>query len=735
MVYSIKENSSSAVPPSEVQSLITTSFHSAKKVRMNKLARFVVASIAACLLGSLPATLSAWEPNAQELDAAVASGEFAGYLGNLTTWLSKKAPETGKISQEALVPLLDDPKVGLALAQRQFIAKVGADKLGSFARLDGANKTFLSWLLANPVALNEFLLTATPLSIPVREDNSYGFSTEVLHRWRTIFIADPQSKEGVYLRLAIATALRPPGTGSPGSGQPKVPTRPVVRYNYFKTAHEKKELFPSFDKLSAWEMQFVVCSGASDDDLTWGREMVNTFRPDLLTGERVVETTSNVWRRNSPVPHVNYRAVLDGGGKCGPRSSWSVFICQAWGIPAIGVGQPAHACVAYKSQSGWQVAYGRGWDASRLEGMGGREFLASVASREPKANFSQVERLRWFASALPKEQAAAVLKIGQTLAKSAPIAEKDLKASQKADEADAEPTGPVVTKNASAAAKSTVKAEPTPPGVIRVVGESYFDTGGITVWGGEPRVTVLDSHQGGKQLFFPQGMASCWVGYKVNVPEAGIYALTANVATINGGQSMYVRSFGAMLPIKKATASNVWRGMTKELGADKAIDNNPSTRWAVNHGVDQATLELDLGQPSKISTIMIDERAYEKVAKFVLEYKDGNEWKKILEGTTIGNSYAKDFPPVTAQYVRLKTLDCSGNTGGPTFWEVSLGEVQDGHAWIQLPWTAGLWETTKPVDIRLLKGEQTIWLFTPYQRGVALKSFDLKLKGEATASK
>ena len=128
---------------------------------------------------------------------------------------------------------------------------------------------------------------------------------------------------------------------------------------------------------------------------------------------------------------------------------------------------------------------------------------------------------------------------------------------------------------------------------------------------------------------------------------------------------------------------------------------------------------------------MIDERAYEKVSKFVLEYKVGNDWKTILEGTTIGNSYARDFPPVTAQHVRLSTLDNSGNTGGPTFWEISVGTVQDGHGWMSLPWTAGLWETTKPMDIRLVKGAQTVWFFAPYQRGVGFKSFDLKLKSRA----
>jgi len=277
-----------------------------------------------------------------------------------------------------------------------------------------------------------------------------------------------------------------------------------------------------------------------------------------------------------------------------------------------------------------------------------------------------------------------------------------------------------------------VRPEPpvvVPPGVIHVEAPNFAETGGITVWGGEPKVAVLESHNGGKQLLFSQGMASCWVGYKVHLPETGIYQLVAKVATVNSGQAMYVRSFGAMATVKSATASAVYRNQVKDLGPQFAVDNNPGTRWAVNMGVDQAWIDLDLGRPTPISTIMIDERAYEKVSKFKLEYKVGNDWKPILEDTTIGNSYAKDFPLVTAEHVRLTTLDCSGKTGGPTFWEISVGTVQDGHGWISLPWTAGVWETTKPMDIRLVKGDRMLWFFTPYQRGVAFKSFDLKFKG------
>jgi len=699
-----------------------TSFHSLKSLVAGTL-----------LLGALSPPLHAWEPNAKDLDAAISSGEFAGYCTNLTTWLGQKTPaDPTKLTHPALTALLQNPALAAVLAQRQFIAKVGPDKLSAFAKADAANKPFLTWILKSRPVTEMFLEGATPTKMAFRDDNSWSISTNTLEIWKKIYLADPDSRQGLYLRLAMATALRPPGTGSPGSGQQKTPSDPVVRYKYFKTAHANKELFPSFDNLTVWDLQFVVNSGASEADLSWGREMVNTWNPLFKIDEKVVDTTSCVWRRNSPVSHVNYRAVLDGGGKCGPRSSWSVFICQAWGIPAIGVGQPAHACVAYKAKDGhWQVAYGRGWNASKLEGMSGGEFVEGTEARLLTTAFSKVEHMRWLAGALPaKEQSAAVLAVAKSITQALAVTKRDLDASEKVSEMDAD-SGAVVAAKAPAAAIPAVKPEPpyTPvPGVIHVEGPSYFETGGITLWGGEPRVSVIDSTTGGKQLLFPQGMASCWAGYKIEVPATGIYELTAKVATINSGQGLSVRSFGAMAPIKSATASNVFRNQVKDLGPQFMIDNSPSTRWACSMGVENCFLEFDLGKPTPISTVMIDERAYSKVSKFVLEYKAGEEWKTLIEGTTIGADYVKDFPQVTTQFVRLHTLDSSGATGGPTIWEFSVGTVQDGHVWMELPWTAGLWQVTKPVDIRLVKGSQTIWLNAGYQRGVALKSFDLKAK-------
>lgn len=835
-----------------------------------RMKQLIITVAAMAALACLPARIWAWEPNGADLDAAIKSGDFNRYVTDLTAWLNLKAPASpAALTDKSMAALFRQPTLAAALAQRQFITKVGADKLGAFAKAAPANQAFLTWVLRSTEAMENALEGATPVTLGPRNDNSWGFPVSALELWNRISQADPESRTGVCLRLAIATGLNPPGTGNRGAGQAEKPAEPLARYNHFKSAYRNGELFPSFAKLTVWDLRQIVSSNASDEDLAWGRAMVNTWCPQLKAGQKVVDTTGYVWRRNSPIPHAGtFKNVMAGGGKCGPRSSWAVFICQAWGIPAIGLAQPAHAAVGYKDVDGhWKTAYGRSWAASRTSWGGGNEFVQGMEQRIQVEKFMFVERMRWLASALnPKERSDAILAIGQAIGRTPveleafewmPLTTKpDETVALKSFEApsntgdnytarvhgfvyppvtgdyvfgvasddhsdlflskDEDPanrlniswvrgyTGPkgfdgqksppirleagkryyicalhreydvgdhlsvgwnggngtkldvIPGANLSpypAGAKGSIVRElwryrpvpaaapkaPAPPktlpeapirtepGVIHIEAESFVSDGGITIWGGHPGVPVYDCTTGGKQAFFQGALASAWAGYKINVPATGLYELTVRAAAVNQGQGLYVRSFGAMAPIQKATASHVHRNNTAGLGPQFLIDNNPGTRWAANEGNDRAWLEFDLGKPTKINTVMIDERAYNRISKFSLSYKVNNDWKVIFEGTNIGIDFTKDFDPVTAQQVRLDIFDTREGMGyGPTLWEFSLGTAHDGRAWVQIPWSYGLWQTTKPTDISLVKGEQTLWVFAPFQRGVAVRWLELK---------
>ena len=516
------------------------------------------------LLFASLASVHAWEPTEKDLDAAISSADFSGYFANISAWLNQKVPAS--VSEADLKALLKDPVFVNTLDQRRLLSKHGVANLRAFAKGD-KNRGFTAWLLQNTEAMNLYLEGATPTGLKEREADRYTLNTASLDIWRRIFFADPESQKGVYLKLAIATAIRPPGTGNRGAGQATTPADPVERYKHFRTAYKNGELFPSFVDLTVWEYQQVVSSCASDSDLAWARKMINTWRPDLRTNEQVVHSTSEVQYRGSPHPYIDFRSVLSGGGKCGPRSSWAVMICQAFGIPAIGVAQPAHACVAYRAHdpslqpqpgSVWKVPYGRGWQFSRLEGLSGPDFLLGVEERSRVAEFSQVEHLRWLAATLASaEQAAAVMGVARKIQQSVPAARTDLTASAKATEAEKEPQSEAKTAKAPA-------AKPEEPLKVSAAG-ARVEAAAFSSMSG---VCVYDCFTGGKQVNFQKNMQKSWVDYTLDVPAAGMYGLKIRVAAPNTDQVLDISSgTNRLATVKVPNTTGLW-------GTTQAVDIN-----------------------------------------------------------------------------------------------------------------------------------------------------------------
>jgi alpha-L-fucosidase len=119
---------------------------------------------------------------------------------------------------------------------------------------------------------------------------------------------------------------------------------------------------------------------------------------------------------------------------------------------------------------------------------------------------------------------------------------------------------------------------------------------------------------------------------------------------------------------KPAQASNVFQNQAT-YGPDKAVDGDPDTRWATDGGTHQAWLEIDLGQPTVLDRVRIDEALEERVEEFQVRCGDGPTWDTVIAGTTIGRDFEKKFSPVTARRVRLEILQA---TEGPTIWEFQV---------------------------------------------------------------
>jgi ribosomal protein S18 acetylase RimI-like enzyme len=148
--------------------------------------------VAVALLGALASPLHAWEPNAKELDAAINSGDIAGYLTSATTWLNQKA--AAKPDESALATLLRDPAFRAVIDQRQLIAKTGADQLAAYAKAAPANAAFLGWLLRNATAMDLYLEAATPTGLVALEENTWTLKTDARRSGRKSSRPTPSRK-------------------------------------------------------------------------------------------------------------------------------------------------------------------------------------------------------------------------------------------------------------------------------------------------------------------------------------------------------------------------------------------------------------------------------------------------------------------------------------------------------------------------------------------------------------
>lgn len=104
---------------------------------------------------------------------------------------------------------------------------------------------------------------------------------------------------------------------------------------------------------------------------------------------------------------------------------------------------------------------------------------------------------------------------------------------------------------------------------------------------------------------------------------------------------------------------------------DALLDGKQTTYWTTKGTDTAASVEFDLKEPQTFDVLSLQEniRAGQCIEQFIVEYKDGEEWKKIAEGTTVGYKRLLRFQPVTASKIRLKI---SASRLNPMLTEIGL---------------------------------------------------------------
>jgi len=126
------------------------------------------------------------------------------------------------------------------------------------------------------------------------------------------------------------------------------------------------------------------------------------------------------------------------------------------------------------------------------------------------------------------------------------------------------------------------------------------------------------------------------------------------------------------------TADNVRLGHRK-FGAGNVLDSDPSTYWATDDGQRAAVLELRLPAGTTFDRVLLQEpiRLGQRIAAFRLEIPDGDGWREIARGTTVGYKRVLRIPAVTTGQVRIAIEEA---LGPPALSEVGLFRAAAGEA-------------------------------------------------------
>lgn len=393
---------------------------------------------------------------------------------------------------------------------------------------------------------------------------AYG---EMLKVYGAILEKSERARErgSIFQRLALGMAIQMPWTGGkPEAGvygivyRTRYDVDQVKRYLHFEKAHLDGELDPAFPELNTWECRFIGNGQYSEEDMAWFRKMLRTYRPDHITMDdykwryiRFIKSDvpycSTTHDPSLGIPAQEHIAL---GGICGRRAFLGRLSTRSFGIPSRASTQSGHGAMSHWTPDGWVVCLGAWWSMAWCGPQSGLDFLLDSQAREFEDEYQVVRRLQWIGDAFDEQDVSirqgqfgqgggfwdglAFVK-KQMIVKQAEVEALELVGGMKLGESDEligdeegeEIEIPDEDKEVAVAEDGTI----TLPAVSCYSPRKPSD-----------RILFLESWDEGYQLHYSRlGQRPELFKYRLEVPEAGEYDLTAEVATVSPNLEMLVR--------------------------------------------------------------------------------------------------------------------------------------------------------------------------------------------------
>ncbi len=415
-------------------------------------------------------------------------------------------------------------------------------------------------------ALVDKLLANQPLMKQMLEAGGakFGKYGQAIGIYAAILEARPEANQGVLQRLALATSLEHamPITQTNADDQTSAPNRidPVKRYLHYEKAYLDGHLDPAFKNFSVWEYRMIVDCDAPDEILSWGREMLQTYRPDHIYNSDYGWRYSAAVKTEVPYGSQNvkddlpslqkYQNIIKNGGVCGRRAFFGRFILQSFGIPTWGVTQKAHAALSHWTPKGWVVNLGAGfehswWDKDEAP-RSGSDFLLETQARAHGQDYMKVLRAKWISRILgeqPYNDRKGIagglwsniahnqsLALASTAVSLGPLGQELGEANESKDKQKIEQ---------AKLTEEDKKITASQDGVVTIPAVAQSKQTG--------NFAAIKSYTDGFQA---HGTSGFKVEYTFDAPRAGKYALTARVATAQSGQKFIISTNDAKTPVE-----------------------------------------------------------------------------------------------------------------------------------------------------------------------------------------
>lgn len=132
-----------------------------------------------------------------------------------------------------------------------------------------------------------------------------------------------------------------------------------------------------------------------------------------------------------------------------------------------------------------------------------------------------------------------------------------------------------------------------------------------------------------------------------------------DVASLNSWRALLDSTFKTNLAANATATADHYRGKSDTYAPKNVTDGNKETYWATDDGQTQGQIDIDLGESRTVSFVVLQEyiRLGQRVKRFSVSVREGDQWTGVLDGTTIGYKRILRMNPVETDAVRITIED------------------------------------------------------------------------------